>query len=54
MLANAPTLLTRRSPVRPLRSAPAASIAEPADSPPVNRYAAIFQSHTGAFSTARP
>ena len=54
MLANAPTRPTRRSAGRPVRSAPAASIAEPADSPPANRYAAIFHSHTGCFSTGRP
>src|SRR5271165_1901376 len=32
----------RRSAGRPVRSAPAASRAEPADRPPVNRYAGIF------------
>src|SRR3546814_13522593 len=46
-LVSAPIRLTLRSRGRPVRSAPAASIAEPADSPPENRYAAIIQFHTG-------
>ena len=54
MLTSAPTRLTLRKPGRPVASAPAASIAEPADSPPQNRYVAIFQSHAGFFSTGRP
>ena len=54
MLTSAPTRLTLRSPGRPVRSAPAASIADPADSPPGNRYAAIIQFHTGFLSIGRP
>ena len=54
MLASAPTRDTRRNPGRPVRSAPAASIADPADSPPENRYAAIIQFHTGDLRTCRP
>ena len=54
MLTSDPTRDTRRSPGRPVRSAPAASIAEPADSPPENRYAAIIQFHTGYLRTGRP
>jgi hypothetical protein len=44
----------RRSAGRAVRSAPAASRADPADSPPVNRYAGIFHSHTGGFKMGRP
>ena len=58
MLANRPAKPprrpARRSAGRPVRSAPAASRAEPADRPPVKKYAGIFHSHTGAFSTGRP
>src|SRR5271166_627318 len=39
---NPPRRPARRSAGRPVRSAPAASRAEPADRPPVNRYAGIF------------
>ena len=53
-LASAPRREARRNPGRPVKSAPAASIAEPADSPPLNKYAAIIQFHTGGLSTGRP
>jgi hypothetical protein len=36
------------------RSAPAASSAEPAERTPANRYAGIFHSQTGGFSTGLP
>jgi hypothetical protein len=51
---SAPTRLARRNAGSPVRSAPAASTAAPDDSPPVNRYAGIFHSHTGSLSTGRP
>ena len=53
-LASAPSREIRRNPGRPVRSAPAASIADPADSPPENRYAAIIQFHTGDLRTCCP
>jgi hypothetical protein len=44
----------RRSPRRPVRSAPAASSEDPAARPPVNRYAAMSWCYTGAFMIGRP
>ena len=53
-LTSAPRRDTRRNSVRPVRSAPAPSIAEPAESPPLNRYAAIIQFHTGVLRICLP
>jgi hypothetical protein len=54
MLISEPIRLTFRSCGRPVRSAPAASNADPAERPPENRYAAIIQFHAGRLRIGRP